>query len=235
MRWRSAAVLVALLSGGCGSTHSTATSVTQAAHAPSTTVDCVRNGHGTHVVVTGGTRVAVSGRGRIGVALLPQSGGDACEWTGFVRAATARGLRTAQIDWNGDFVPETLDAIAALRRSGARKVALVGASLGGHFALVVAARHDPRVDAVVTLSAERTERSDARDAAHAARRIRIPALTIGSRNDGWTTFGADTRAIHRAIPAPVNTMLLVPGAAHGVDLLSPPMTAAIVRFLRRRS
>jgi pimeloyl-ACP methyl ester carboxylesterase len=118
-------------------------------------------------------------------------------------------------------------------RSAAVLVALLSGGCGSTHSTTTA-RHDPRVDAVVTLSAERTERSDARDAARAARRIRIPALTIGSRNDGWTTFGADTRAIHRAIPAPVSTMLLVPGAAHGVDLLSPPMTAAIVRFLRRR-
>jgi len=235
MRCRGAVLILALLAAGCGSTHSTTSDITQAARAPSTTVDCVRNGHGTHVVVAGGTKVAVTGHGRIGVALLPQSGGDACEWTGFVRAAKARGLRTAQIDWNGDFVPEARDAVTALRRAGARKIALVGASLGGHFALVVAAKHDPRVDAVVTLSAERTERSDSRDAARLARRIRIPALTIGSRNDGWTTFGADTRAIHQAIPARVNTMLLVPGAGHGVELLSPPMTAAIVRFVRHHS
>jgi len=233
MRGRCIVVALALLAGGCGGARTAST--TNATAATATTVDCVRSGPRTRVVVAEGTKVAVTGKGRIGVALLPQSGGDACEWTGFVRAATARGLRTAQIDWNGDFVPEARAAITALRRAGARRIALVGASLGGHFALVVAARHAPRVDAVVTLSAERTERTDAADAARAARRIRIPALTIGSRDDGWTTFGADTRAIHRAIAGRVNELLLVDGDAHGVELLSPAMTAAIVRFVRRHA
>ena len=233
MRWCGVVGLLALLVSGCGSTHSTTTDVTQAA--ASNTVDCIRSGPETHVVVAGGTTVAITGRGRIGVALLPQSGGDACDWTGFVHGAQARGLRTAQIDWNGNFVAQARGAVAALRRAGARKIALVGASLGGHFALVLASKRHPRIDAVVTLSAERTERSDARDVVRVAKRIRIPALTIGSRADGWTTFGADTRAIHRAIRAKVNTMVLIPGAAHGVELLSPLMTAFVVRFVRRNA
>jgi len=234
MRWCGVVGLLALLISGCGSTRSTTTDITQAATA-SNTVDCIRSGPETHVVVAGGTPVAITGRGRIGVALLPQSGGDACDWTGFVHAAQARGLRTAQVNWHGNFVAQARAAVAALRRSGARKVAVVGASLGGHLALVLAAKRHPRIDAVVTLSAERTERSDARDVARVAKRIRIPALTIGSRADDWTSFGADTRAIHRAIRAKVNTMLLIPGAAHGVELLSPLMTAFIVRFVRRNA
>jgi dienelactone hydrolase len=225
--------LVALLVCGCGSTRSTTTDITQATS--SATVDCIRSGPETRVVVAGGTKVALTGRGRIGVALLPQSGGNACDWTGFVHAAQARGLRTAQIDWNGNFVAQARAAVAALRRAGARKVALVGASLGGHFALVLAAKRSPGVDAVVTLSAERTERSDARDVARAAKHIRIPALTVGSREDGWTSFGADSRAIHGAIRSKVNTLLLIPGAAHGVELLNPLLTAFIVRFVRRNA
>jgi hypothetical protein len=68
------------------------------------------------------------------------------------------------------------------------------------------------------------------------RRARVcPSLTIGSRNDGWTTFGADTRAIHRAIRARVNIMRLVAGDAHGVDLLSTRIADEIVRFVQREA
>lgn len=222
MRWCRTAVAVAVLvvcgcGGGAGrpAGHSTAASEPACA----------------------GSGVELTGRGRIGVVLLPQSGGDACQWNRFAHQVAARGMRAVQFSWEGDDVHDALGAVAALRRAGARRIALVGASLGGHVALVVAARRPRSVGAVVTLSAERTERSDPRDAARLARRIRIPSLTIGSRNDGWTTFGADTRAIHRAIPARVNVMRMVGGDAHGVDLLTgrtgAGLTAEIMRFVQR--
>jgi hypothetical protein len=58
---------------------------------------------------------------------------------------------------------------------------------------------------------------------------------VGSKQDGWTTFGRDTRQLHSATPARVNRMLMVPGVDHGVDLLSdengPRVQATIVSFL----
>jgi hypothetical protein len=64
-----------------------------------------------------------------------------------------------------------------------------------------------------------------------ARRIRRPSLYVGSRDDGYTTFGRDTRQFHQVTPAKVNRMLLVPG----VDLLSdengPRVRRTIVAFL----
>jgi hypothetical protein len=63
----------------------------------------------------------------------------------------------------------------------------------------------------------------------------VPSLYIGSREDGYTAFGRETREFHRVTPARVNRMLLVPGGDHGVDLLSdasgPRVRAAIVDFL----
>jgi hypothetical protein len=48
--------------------------------------------------------------------------------------------------------------------------------------------------------------------------------------------GRDTRQLHRATPAKVNRMLLVPGGNHGVQLLSDAtgsrVRAAIFAFLR---
>ena len=61
--------------------------------------------------------------------------------------------------------------------------------------------------------------------------MRVPSLYVGSRDDGYTTFCRDTRQFHRATPAKVNQMLLVPG----VDLLSDAngrrVRAAIFAFL----
>lgn len=73
--------------------------------------------------------------------------------------------------------------------------------------------------AVATLSAERIGRSLG-DVLPYARRVHIRSLYVGSAKDGYTTFGADTRALYRATPAERKPIVLVGGAAHGVDLLS---------------
>ena len=73
-----------------------------------------------------------------------------------------------------------------------RRVALVGASTGGRVVLHAAARAPRQVDAVVTLSAERTGRSGFPTVAD-ARHLRSPALYVGTTEGGYTTFGAETR------------------------------------------
>jgi hypothetical protein len=75
---------------------------------------------------------------------------------------------------------------------------------------------------VISISGERTVPSDPaqHDLIATARGVRLPVLFVGSRKDGYTNFGADTRALHRAVPARENLMLLLPGGDHGVDLLA---------------
>jgi hypothetical protein len=67
----------------------------------------------------------------------------------------------------------------------------------------------------------------------------VPSLYIGSRQDGYTTFGRETRDFHRVTPARVNPILLVPGGDHGVALLSDAngarVRAAITAFLNANS
>jgi pimeloyl-ACP methyl ester carboxylesterase len=97
-----------------------------------------------------------------------------------------------------------------------------------------AARNPADVAAAVSLSAERRVAA-LTEILPDARRVRIPSFYIGSREDGFTTFGRETRDFHRVTPARVNKMLLVPGGDHGTDLLSdnngPRVRAAIVAFL----
>jgi hypothetical protein len=87
----------------------------------------------------------------------------------------------------------------------------------------------------VSLSAERSVRANLREILPLARRVRTPSLYVGSRDDGYTFFGRDTRQFHQVTPAKVNRMLLLPGGDHGVDLLSdengPRVRATILAFL----
>jgi len=98
----------------------------------------------------------------------------------------------------------------------------------------VAARNPADVAAAVSLSAERKV-AVLTEILPDARRVRVPSFHVGSREDGFTTFGRETRDFHRVTPARVNQMLLVPGGDHGVDLLSdengPRLRATTVAFL----
>jgi pimeloyl-ACP methyl ester carboxylesterase len=64
--------------------------------------------------------------------------------------------------------------------------------------------------------------------------VKVPVLSIGSREDPLTSFGKDTSTWDRAIPQ-VRTLLL-PGADHGVDFLHDRhrrrVQAAIANFLQ---
>jgi hypothetical protein len=64
--------------------------------------------------------------------------------------------------------------------------------------------------------------------------VRVPSLSIGSREDAFTDFGKDTAAWHRTIPD--DRALILSGDHHGVEFLSdrhgPRVRAAILAFLR---
>ena len=77
----------------------------------------------------------------------------------------------------------------------------------------LAARASPGVDAVVSLSAERQISARYRDILPAAHRARLPSLYVGSREDGYTSFGKETIQLHDATPAKINKLLLVSGDA----------------------
>ena len=66
------------------------------------------------------------------------------------------------------------------------------------------------------------------------RQVRVPVLSIGSRQDPFTVFGKDTAAWHRTIPD--DRALIVSGDDHGVELLTDGhgrrVRAAILAFLR---
>jgi dienelactone hydrolase len=172
----------------------------------------------------------------VGVVFANQSGNDPCDWLPLASELARDGLRVAVFAYAdpGSADEEVLAVARALRTSGARSVALVGASIGGRAVIQAAAQSSGTVAAAVSLSAERSV-GRLPEILPFARRVRVPSLYIGSREDAYTTFGRETRQFHRVTPARVNRILLVPGGDHGVDLLSdasgPRVRAAIVDFL----
>lgn len=234
---------------GCGGGATSTPSSTEPAETTSTSVvapspptgalaSCDRAGKGwrdLHVSV-GGARVdaATLGDGPVGVTFANDSGNDACSWVPFAEELADRGLRVLVYHYEEQDPRELAAMMAALRGQGSARLIAIGASLGGRLVIELAAREPKAADAVVSISGERSIGAYP-DILPDARRVELPILYVGSREDGYTTFGKETVQLHDATPARVNELLLVPGADHGVDLLAgrngERVRGAILQFL----
>jgi pimeloyl-ACP methyl ester carboxylesterase len=190
------------------------------------------------VSALGGPIVTI-GSGSTAAVMANQDGGNLCEWLPLARGLARAGIRAAVFDYVGAASDDDVLAVARdLRRTGARRVALIGASTGGRVVLHAAAQRPADADAVVTLSAERTGRSGY-PTLFDARHLRTRALYVGTREDGYTTFAAETRQLYRATRAGGKRLLLLSGSDHGTDILGGAQAArvisAITRFVHRPS
>jgi alpha-beta hydrolase superfamily lysophospholipase len=180
------------------------------------------------------------------VVLAHMSNGDLCEWLPFARNLAGKGLFVFAFDFRGHGFSEgrptygrlavdVAAAVKAVRELGARKVVVMGASLGGIAAVVGAANVKPTLDGVAAVSAPATIASRL-NALPSAPRLRVPALYIAAehdQNDPYD-FAADARRLYEATGSPDKRLELVPGALHGVFLVngSGPVRALLERFSR---
>jgi pimeloyl-ACP methyl ester carboxylesterase len=194
---RPSLLLAALALSGCGA-------------APRASLDgCAHGrpvGHGV-VVGTGATTFV----------LTNESDEDLCAWLPFTRTLERHGYSALLYDYTD---PATLPAqvAAAARAAGGRRIVLMGASVGARASIAAAAKAPPGVVAVVSLSAERTVRSDPTDLVRRARHVTIPTLLVSARED---PFAQDaTRPLLHALAARRKRALIVGGADHGTALLT---------------
>ena len=102
------------------------------------------------------------GTGPRGVLLLPQREADLCGWWDYAVDLSTQGFQALALDMRGtglsgdgptqDFTADAIAGIALLKRSGAQKVVVIGASQGAATAIVTAARVPDQVAGVVSLS-----------------------------------------------------------------------------------
>ena len=176
--------------------------------------------------------ILLIGSGAGGVVLGPHDNGDICQWLAYAEEL-ATTYRVALFEW-ADPRPEVPAlAAAALREAGARKVVLGGASYAGALAMSEAFRVRPQPAGVLSLGGEIT--MDGFDGRAGIRRWRGPLLQISSEDDDFfdSRSAKQLRALH---PGP-ETVLMLPGQAHGVELLDGPHQArvrqAVDQFLAR--
>ena len=191
---------------------------------------------------------AVLGHGSAGVVLAHQAYENLCQWVPFGRVLAGKGYRVLVFDFRGAGLSASgaphqgnlntdVSAAAAERRRGATSVVLVGASLGGSAVVSAAPDVRPRVAAVVSLSAPGTASLRGFSSTYApldpdrgAARLRAPVLFAAAKGD--SVLPADAKRFYRLTRAPVKKLLIVPGSAHGVNLLDTATESVVLRFIR---
>ena len=189
--------------------------------------DCAADAGGDVVRATtsegNGVAFLLIGTGTSGVVLAPQADGDICEWLPYAEELGST-YRVALFDWKEPRSELPVLAAAALRRAGVRKVVLGGASQGGALAMSEAHLVRPRPAGVLSFGGELTLHPDF-DGRPGIRKWPGPLLAVGSRHDGLFD-SADARRLRALHPGPED-VLMVPGNAHGVDLLDDPSQARV--------
>ena len=234
MRWIAGIATVVLLSSGGG--------------AASAYPRCAP-GADLHFKASDGTRLVGHrfGKGATFVVLAHQYGGDMCQWVPYAKRLTSlgysalafdlRGFGLSQKRYGNALIRYDLDVAAAAKLArglGAKKVILVGASLGANAVVAAGAAITPPVNGLVSLSAPGTFRLDA---VAAAKRLAVPAFFAAGQVDEGGTYATDARAMYAADPAPGKELVIVPGAKHGVALGAGPGTvrSKLERFLSGRA
>jgi pimeloyl-ACP methyl ester carboxylesterase len=195
--------------------------------------------------------VAELGRGTRGVVVGHEYGSSMCEWLSTANELADAGFHVLLVDFRGfglsprprarpwNLPADLATAAAELRRRGAKRIALLGGSMGGTAAIVAGATLRPALSAVVCVSGG-GDLADFLsgphgpvDATRQAARLRVPLLVMAARDDPSIPKGYYASLMSR-VPARVKQLALYPGVAHASDLLETNASARkrLVAFLR---
>jgi alpha-beta hydrolase superfamily lysophospholipase len=188
------------------------------------------------------------GDGDVGVVLAHESDSDLCQWLPFAKTLADKGYRAFAFDLRGSGSSRPqfsaratrydLDVKAAsdeLRRLGAKKVFIAGASLGGAAVMAASPSVDPQPAGVISFSGE----PELLDAMASAPTTKAPLLVLLARNDGYTSVASERRFVHAA-ESPSKQLVVYPDDWHGWDLLyhapyKARVKALVFNFLREHS
>lgn len=212
---------------------------TKPGQAPVPSERCSESGNSpvTKVVLTTSDKVHLAGArfgtGTKGVLLLPQRLSDLCPWWDFASELVNKGYLVLAIDMRGtgysedaktmDYTADAAAGIAELKRAGAQKVVLIGASQGAATALVTAGRMPDQIAGVVSLSypddnLDVTGGTGAQPHTplQAAALITSPLLIAFTSGDRQAAKPDDLVA---KVPGPAKQLVGRSGVSHGWDML----------------
>ncbi|MDQ3889132.1 MAG: dienelactone hydrolase family protein [Actinomycetota bacterium] len=172
---------------------------------------------------------ALVGDGDVGVVLGHQFRSDFCSWLPYGKRLAGQGMRVLAVNFPATERLNVYMQAGALelRRLGAKRIVLVGASMGGTAALVAA----PRVEGLVGVASLSGPRQfQGLDARPAVAKTRVPLLFLVGGDD--RTFAKDARALYKAAKSPKKKIVITSGFEHGTDLLQDPKAdRALANFL----
>ena len=183
---------------------------------------------------------------RSAVVLAHMSVGDLCQWAPYARTLARQGVFVFAFDLRGHGFSEGRQnhrraaadlaaAVRAVRALGARKVVVIGASLGGIAALVAAPRLTPALAGVVSVSGPAAIAGQL-NALPAVPTIRVPTLYVVAEDDQNPPydFAADAQALYDASTTNEKRLEVVPGSLHGTFLVdgSSAVRALLRSFVR---
>lgn len=234
-------VTAVLTAGGCGSgsppsaAGASATSTPTPSPSPTIAASCVAGdpAHVRHFPSADHSEQVeayTEGTGPVGVVLAHQVGADLCQWFPMMGDFTAKGYRVMAVSLGSHIDSDVAAAAADLRAQGARKVFLIGASMGGTAVLAAAGEVTPPVQGVVSLSGP--DVFDAADAMSAVKTFTVPVAYIAGALDH--EFADDAQRMYAATTEKAKTIHLLPDLSlHGVDLwseVSPEVFAFIAKY-----
>jgi pimeloyl-ACP methyl ester carboxylesterase len=192
------------------------------------------------------------GIGPAGVVLLHQHPADLCGFWPYAVYVSKRGLQALAVDLRcygksacpqaddakSRVVDDVAGAVAALRAHGAKRIGLVGASLGASTALLAGAALGPPVAAAVSLSTGKFDLatilggSRPLDTYTAAKRLTVPVLFAVARDDPNVPVEL-VKVLYRVAPARDKQLAILGGSStglHGWDLLGGTNGAGFTPF-----
>lgn len=173
-------------------------------------------------------RLYPADKGRLAI-LLHMYPADQTSWSESARALQVSGVSVLTFDFRGYGASEgdkdageiELDVRAALdfaRERGYREIVLVGASMGGTAAIVVAADQPAGGELAGVIALSAPAEFGALDAQEVVGDVAVPLSLIASRGDTSARDSLDTLAEGGSLPE--HRTLVVEGRAHGTDLLT---------------
>src|SRR2546423_5187209 len=225
-------LVAVLLAGGCGRSGGGGASPTPSRVQP--VADCVtedeqRTGGGR---LGGGDKHADGGgvgKGDTGIVFANQAGETLCSWKPWADTLGKKGYRGLVSEYAGDSADkEVLAAVEALRKKGAKKVFLIGASRGGTAVLAAAAKAQPPVAGVISLSGPQVYQGV--DAFGAVKKLTVPVLFVAETEDG--EFGRDAQALYDACTSKDKKLDLEFGSDHGMSLLNERIDKMVKDFFK---